>query len=198
VKINIWKRLLLTAALLALPAMTLDAQTIKVATVDMNRLFEEYHKTPVKRAELEGTKNTFQKDLDGMVRDMQARQDELAKLRDELDRPEFSAEVREQKRKELQEKLGEFKKRDNDLQDYRRSHARILENKTLDMRKELVKEIVVVITATANEAGYTLVFDKSGNSMNMIPTVVFAQDALDITEAILKKLNANKPSSPAK
>lgn len=197
-KINIWKRLLLTAALLALPAMTLDAQTIKVATVDMNRLFEEYHKTPVKRAELEGTKNTFQKDLDGMVRDMQARQDELAKLRDELDRPEFSAEVREQKRKELQEKLGEFKKRDNDLQDYRRSHARILENKTLDMRKELVKEIVVVITATANEAGYTLVFDKSGNSMNMIPTVVFAQDALDITEAILKKLNANKPSSPAK
>jgi outer membrane protein len=193
-----WKQLLLTTALLALPVMSINAQSIKVATVDMNRLFEEYHKTPVKRAELEGTKDAFQKELDGMVRDMQTRQDELAKLRDELDRPEFSAEVRDQKRKELQDKLAEFKKRDNDLQDYRRSHSRILETKTLDMRKELIKEITVVITATAAEAGYTLVFDKSGNSMNMIPTVVFAQDALDVTETILKKLNANKPADPAK
>jgi outer membrane protein len=193
-----WKQLLLTTALLALPVMSINAQSIKVATVDMNRLFEEYHKTPVKRAELEGTKDAFQKELDGMVRDMQTRQDELAKLRDELDRPEFSAEVRDQKRKELQDKLAEFKKRDNDLQDYRRSHSRILETKTLDMRKELIKEITVVITSTAAEAGYTLVFDKSGNSMNMIPTVVFAQDALDVTETILKKLNANKPADPAK
>lgn len=174
------------------------AQSLKFGLVDLNRVFEEYYKTPIKRAELETTKNSYQKEMDTMVADLQKRQEELAKLRDDMDRPEYSAEVRDQKRKELQEQLATFKKRDNDLQDYRRTHLRILETRTQDMRMELLKEITEVIKKIAAEGEYTFVLDKSGNSMNLVPVILYARDGFDITEQIITLLNKDKPGKDNK
>jgi outer membrane protein len=121
--------------------------------------------------------------------------DELNKLRDEQDKPEYTTEVREQKRKAVADKLAETQKAQRDIDDYRASHRKILEEQTQRMRQTILKEINDIITKEARDAGYQLVLDKSGNTLNGVPPIVFSQDSLDITDDITKILNKNQPKT---
>jgi outer membrane protein len=168
------------------------AETIRIATVDLNRIFEEYHKTPVARQKLDETKDSYQKELRDMDTELRRLQEELNQLRDDQDRPEYSDEVREQKRRALQEKLAEFQKQARHFQEHSRTYEKMLADRTQTMRTSLLREITETINAQARERGYSLVLDTSGNTFNAVPAVIYAQDHLDITEEILKILNRNK------
>ncbi len=61
-----------------------------------------------------------------------------------------------------------------------------LENK---QREEIIKEITQEVKRRAALDGYTLVLDRSGRTTNNISAVVFYQNTLDITEAVLRELN---------
>jgi Skp family chaperone for outer membrane proteins len=63
------------------------------------------------------------------------------------------------------------------------------------MRQTILKEIEDVIDKEARDAGYQLVLDKSGTTMNGVPSVVFSQDSLEITDDIVKILNKNQPKT---
>jgi Skp family chaperone for outer membrane proteins len=39
------------------------------------------------------------------------------------------------------------------------------------------------------------VFDKSGKTLNEVPSVVFSQDTMDVTDDVLKVLNKNAPKT---
>ena len=65
------------------------------------------------------------------------------------------------------------------------------------MRQSILKEINDVIAKEAKDAGYTLVLDKSGNTDKGVPTIIFSQESLDITEEIIKVLNKNAPKAEA-
>ena len=54
-----------------------------------------------------------------------------------------------------------------------------------------------VISARAKAAGYTLVIDISGETLNNTPLILYANGENDITEAILTQINATAPP-PAK
>ena len=62
------------------------------------------------------------------------------------------------------------------------------------MRQGILKEVTDVVQKEAKDAGYLLVLDKSGNTLNGLPSLVFAQDNLDITADIIKILNKNAPT----
>jgi outer membrane protein len=121
--------------------------------------------------------------------------DELSKLREEQDKPEYTAEVREQKRKAVNDKLAETQKLQRDIEEFRRSHQKILEDATQRMRQGILKEINDVVSKESRDAGYQLVLDKSGNTLNGVPTVVYSQDTLEITDDIVKILNKNAPKT---
>ena len=175
-------------------SLTLSAQAQvggRIVTVDMQKIFDAYHKTPVARGKLEETRDQFTKELQAKQEELKAQVDELNKLREEQDRPEYTAEVREQKRKALNDKLAEMQKFQRDVEEYRRSHQKILEEQSLRMRQGILKEITDVVQQEAKDAGYQLVLDKSGNTLNGMPALVFAQDSIDITADIIKILNKN-------
>ena len=46
---------------------------------------------------------------------------------------------------------------------------------------------------TPKPAGYTLVLDISGESANMAPVVLFSSGANDLTDNLIKELNAGAP-----
>ena len=104
---------------------------------------------------------------------------------------------REQKRKAVNEKLAELNELQREAREYQQTHQRILQEQMLRMRQNILKEITDVVTREAKDAGYMLVLDSSGNTLNGLPGVVFAQDTLDITERISKILNRDAPVAPA-
>ncbi len=191
------------AVIVAISGMTLTAaapaQTPvgRIAVVDLNRVFDEYYKTPIARAKLKDTADTFNKEQEDLLTNYRKQIDELNKLREEQDKPEYTPEVREQKRKAVAEKLADTQKSQRDIEDYRRSHAKIMEEKTQRMREDILKEITDVLEGESRTAGYVFVLDKSGRTLNGVPVLVYSQASLDITDDIIKHLNKNQPAPAA-
>jgi outer membrane protein len=165
----------------------------RIVTIDLNKAFNDYYKTPIASAKLKETADSFNKEHDEMMANYKKEIDELNKLRDDQDKPEYSAEVREQKRKAVADKLTETQKMQRDIDEYRTSHRRILEEQTQRMRQTILKEIQDVVDKEAREKGYQLVLDKSGNTLNGVPDLIYSQDSMDISSDILKILNKNQP-----
>ena len=158
-------------------------------------MFNDYYKTPIATAKLKDTVDSYKKEHDDMVANYKKQIDELNKLREEQDKSEYTAEVREQKRKAVAEKLAETQKLQRDIEEYDTSHQKILKEQTQRMRQTIVKEISDVVAKEAQDQGYQLVLDKSGNTLNGVPPIVFSQDNLDITGDIVKILNKNQPKT---
>jgi outer membrane protein len=171
-----------------------QVQAGRSVTVDLNKIFNEYYKTPIASAKLKDTAEQYNKEHDEMLAQYRKQVDELNKLRDEQDKTEYTPEVREQKKKAFQEKIAETQKSQRDIEEYRTSHRQILDQQTQRMRQGILKEINDIIVKEARDAGYAFVFDKSGNTLNGVPTIIYSQDAADITEDIVKILNKNKPA----
>ena len=167
----------------------------RIVTVDLNKVFNDYYKTPMAQAKLKETVDSFTKEQDEMMANYKKGIDELNKLREEQEKSEYTAEVREQKRKAVSEKLAETQKLQRDIEDYRTSHQKILQEQTQRMRQTILKEINDVVSKEARDQGYQLVLDKSGNTLNGVPIVVYSQDSLEITDDIIKILNKGQPKS---
>ncbi|MGA2221619.1 MAG: OmpH family outer membrane protein [Verrucomicrobiia bacterium] len=167
----------------------------RIVLVDLNRVFIEYYKTPIASAKLKETIESYNKEQEELRTQLRKGIDELTKLREEQEKTEYTPEVREQKKKAVQEKLSETQKAQRDLEEYQHSHQQILDQQRDRMRQTILGEIKDVVSKEAKDAGYTLVFDKSGNTLNGIPTVVYSQDSMDITDDIIKKLNKNQPKT---
>src|SRR5579862_2225090 len=176
-------------------AFTASAQTPsgRIVTVDLNKIFNDYYKTPIASAKLKETADSFNKELDDTLTNYKKGIDELNKLREDQDKPEYTAEVREQKRKAVADKLAETQKMQRDIDDYRTTHRKILDEQVQRMRQTILKEINDIVSKEARDAGYQIVLDKSGNTLNGIPSVVYSQDSLEINEDIIKILNKNQP-----
>jgi Skp family chaperone for outer membrane proteins len=169
----------------------------RIVIVDLNQVFNEYYKTPIASAKLKDTVDSYNKEQEDMITAYKKQIDELNKLREDQEKPEYTQEVREQKKKAVQEKLAETQKTQRDIDEYKRSHQQILEQQTQRMRQTILTEIKDVINKEARDAGYLMVLDKSGNTLNGVPPVVYSQDALDITDDIVKILNKNAPAKSA-
>ena len=188
--------IVIAAATLGLTlAATAQVPAGRIVTVDLNKVFTDYYKTPIASGKLKETADSFNKEHEEMLANYKKQIDELNKLRDEQDKPEYTPEVREQKRKAVADKLADTQKTQRDIDDYRASHRKILEEQTQRMRQTILKEINDVVTKEARDAGYQLVLDRSGNTLNGVPTIVFSQDSLDITDDITKILNKNQPKT---
>src|SRR5205814_1470276 len=96
----------LTAAIIGLAGLlgagSVSAQTgLRIVTVDLQQIFDKYYKTPIARGKLEETRESFNKEHQAKLDEYKKQVEELNKLREELDRPEYTAEVREQKKKAM-------------------------------------------------------------------------------------------------
>ena len=60
----------------------------------------------------------------------------------------------------------------------------------------LVEEINKVISDKVKAAGYDVVLDKSGQSLNAVGVVVFSRDSFDFTNDVVTELNKSKPAAP--
>ena len=89
--------------------------TGRIVTVDLNRIFNEYYKTPIASSKLKETADSFNKEHEEMLANYKKEIDDVNKLREEQDKPEYSADVRQQKKKALEDKLVETNKIQHDI-----------------------------------------------------------------------------------
>jgi len=183
-----------TGALLT--AAAVQAQTVKFGAVDVRKIYDEYFKTKVAQRSFDESVAAYRKDQQQRVADYNKLNEEFQKLREEAQNPALTAEKREQKTKASQDKLAELRRSVEALKEFEQNGQQFLNDQRRRQNEAILKDILEVIRKKSQEGAYTLVFDKSGfgNVINM-PATLYADEKLDLTDIVLKDLNANAPAN---
>jgi outer membrane protein len=184
------KLLSLTLAFLLLLPVAARAQgTLKIGTVDMNRAFKEYNKTKDAEAKINEAKNQAKKEYDDRADAYKKALDEINNLNKQLDSPALSAEKKAQTAKDRDEKIANIKNMEREINEFRQTRERQLQEQAMRMREGIVKEITDVVNEKVKTNGLDLVFDRSGMSLNGVPLLMYSKDNVDFTTDVVAVLN---------
>jgi outer membrane protein len=180
---------LTVASLLVVPIAAQAQGTLKIGTIDMNRAFREYSKTKDAEAKINDAKNQAKKEYDDRADAYKKALDDINNLNKQLDAPALSADAKTQKAKERDDKISNIKNMEREINEFRQTRERQLQEQALRMREGIVKEITDVVMEKVKANSLDVVFDKSGNSLNGVPVLMYSRDNVDFTNDVIAVLN---------
>ncbi|MDB6147420.1 MAG: hypothetical protein JWO45_1084, partial [Spartobacteria bacterium] len=161
----------------------------KIGTVDMNRAFKEYNKTKDAEVKINDAKNAAKKEYDERADAYKKALDEINNLNKQLDSSALSADAKTKLAKDRDDKIANIKNMEREINEFRQTRERQLQEQALRMREGIVKEITDVVLEKVKANSLDFVFDKSGMSLNGVPLVMFARENVDFTSDIITVLN---------
>jgi Skp family chaperone for outer membrane proteins len=78
---------------------------------------------------------------------------------------------------------------EREINEFRQTRERQLQEQALRMREGIVKEITDVVMEKVKANNIDFVFDKSGMSLNGVPLLMYAKENVDFTSDIITVLN---------
>ena len=141
------------------------AGDLKIAYVDLGKVFDGYQKTKEFDAVLQKEGEAFQKERDAMVQKIQDAQSKLALMKDSQ-KAAMQADIEKQKKEVL---------------DFDKEKRTELTKKRDDKVREILTEIQNVAGDLAKKAGYTYVLNDR--------VMIYAEPQFNITDEVLKALN---------
>jgi len=193
-----WLMLFLSSVIglgFVIPLAAADEVPLKIAVIDMNRVFQEYNKTRVNEAKLKKQAEVFREYSEQLAQSLVKLRQEFIKLRDDSQNMVYTAAERENRRMNAQDKYRQVAAKEQEIREYNREKQMQLRDEYEKLRSSILADISAVVSAKCLAEGYGLVLDKSGRTLNNIPQVVYSSKMLDITDAVIKTLNLgqNKP-----
>ncbi|HZF01164.1 MAG TPA: OmpH family outer membrane protein [Methylomirabilota bacterium] len=191
---NILKFIFPAILLIALGGSAL-AQTPKIATVDLGKVFTNYYKTKLAQVNLDDQKKQIIKDETALLDDLKKGDAEYKQLLDQANDQALSTDERDKNKKAADAKLKQMQESKAALDEYDRSAKTRLSDQFQRMRDKIIAEIRSAVTAKAKAAGYTLVLDSASETVNTTPVIVYNNGQADLTDEIVKQLNIAAPIS---
>lgn len=186
--------LLLATLLVSMTAPTrLAAQELRVATVNLRTLFEGYYKTKAADANIKERAAEFGKEKEALVNQFKALGESYKQARDDANNQAISAAEREKRKKAAEAKLVEVREMEQTITQFDRQAMATLDEQERRMRSKILEEIQAVIDTQGKGGNYNFVIDTAAESLNRTPVILFSNGVTDLTEDILKTLNANAP-----
>jgi len=146
------------------------ADVAKIGVVDLKRVFDNSSAGKTAQAELTKQGKKMQGELE-------KRKAEIEKIQKNIERQVavMSKEAREQKNRDLQIKIYDFK----NLEKKYRSELRKNERKKLI---KIQKEVLLIAREIGKKEGYLIIFDKSA--------AIYVPKTLDLTDKVIQEYNA--------
>ncbi len=186
----------------------------KIATVDIERVFTNYYVTKQASAAISDRAAELDKELKGFLDDLDKANDEYKKLLDAANDQAVSSEERDKRKQAAEAKLKDIKDLNDTVVQFRRVQQTKLDEQRRRRRDQIHTAIQKALEAKAKAAGYVLVLDTSAKGANNVlelvsmalnrvdpsdeqartpPVVLYASSDNDITDALIKQLNAAAP-----
>ncbi len=147
---------------------------VKIGVVDLQRCIQESEEGKRLVKDLESKKAELQRKID-------KKQDELLKLKEELEKKGMmlSLDAQEDKQKELERKRREFQFLYEDLtEEMRKAEA--------EARKKILTDLEKVVQDLAKKEGFSIIFERRTSG------IMFITDAVDITDKTIKLYNESR------
>ena len=188
----------LTLALSGLLAIsTFAAAELKIGTVDLSKAFTDYYKTKEAEETLNERRGTFQKERQDMMTDYQKMVDDTQKLKLAAEDKTLSEAARTEKMKAFETKVQDVRNQENKIRGFEQQRGKQLDDQFMRMRKGIVDEINKAVQDFSAKEKFNLVIDKSAAGVSQTPVVLYSQDLKDITDEVVKMINASKPAGSA-
>ncbi|MBN9694001.1 MAG: OmpH family outer membrane protein [Verrucomicrobia bacterium] len=192
------KRILSTVLLLACVAIAQPAQAqTKIAVVDLKKVFDGYWRTKQADAQLKERAADFEKARNGLIEDYKKSNDEFRKANESINDPAVSQEERDRRKKDVEKRLQDVREQENSIRTFDQNTRQALGEQQARMRESVLKDIRGVLDEKSKAAGYNLVFDLAATTINQTTVIMYnnlAGTESDLTEVVLKQLNANAPA----
>lgn len=185
------------AATLCLNAASAQEAKLKIATVDMQELFKQYHRTNEAQKQINIEQARIQKDRNersAKIRELEASTSALHK---QLEDASLSESRKQSLFKEWQMQREEGIHLERDLRETMERRSRALQENMVQRMRGILEEIRKLVEEQAKVEDYDYVFDKSGLSTSQVPFLIYTKDATDITASLLKDLNKDAPAEAA-
>ncbi len=188
--------------LFALTEGVANAQ-IKIATVDLSRVFTNYWKTKQADAALQDMKSEMAKSDKELIDNRLKAVDEYQKLLADANNQVLAAEERDKRKKSAEDKLKEIKDLEQNIVQFEQQAKTRLGEQSMRMRDNILVEIRAAVNSKGKAGSYTFIVDSAAQSADRTPVFLYSSGD-DITDSILAQLNAGAPidleekKSPAK
>lgn len=186
-------RFILSMLALALASTAFGAE-IKLATVNMVRLYENYHVTQERNEKLQSAADKVQEQRDSIAQEGQVLVTEFQELAQQMDNPALSDDGRADIEAQARQKQAEIQAKQRELEQWTREQMSALQERERQTREEIIEEIKKVVMLHAGRNGATLVLDTSDVVGQGAPPILYADKSFDMTDAVLKDLNADAPA----
>jgi outer membrane protein len=143
------------------------AKDFKIATVDVSKIVKQYPGYISAQKQLSAVKDKKQSELIEEKKDLDDLGQEIKKSESVMSK------------KELNEKKYLYSKKQQDLMDHQSQAENDLAAQQTQMLTKIVDEVKAIVNKTAQEKGVDLVLDSQ--------SALYAKDAIDLTDDILKK-----------
>ena len=179
--------------LLAFTSVPALAQT-KIATVDLKKVFENYYKTKLATQAIQERADDLQKDYTSMAQDLKKQGDQYQSLLASANDQAVSEDERSKRKLAADDQLKQLQERKVAIDQFQNQAQVTISDQRQRMRDNILKEIKQAVSDKAKAAGDTLVFDIDAQTVNGTPALVYAGTDNDLTDVVLKQLNAGAPT----
>ncbi len=191
------KKLILILTLIVVAPIASTQAQINIAVINLEKVFNGYHKTEETQGLLNERLAQFQKEMQEMQTDFQKLVDETQKLRDQVTDQALSTTARAERQKAFEAKIKQVQDMERKIQEFRATRGKQFDEQSIRMRQGIVEEINKVVEKFGKDNKLNLILDISGKSMAATSVVLYSDGLRDITEDILKLMNNNRPAKPA-
>lgn len=175
---------------LALPAV---AGELKVATVNMTKLLNNYHKTKSAEKEDEVEKTDIKKDDGERLAAIQAMKEEMRTLFKEFNDPSLSSEKKKEISKTAADRKATLAALERERDEFLQRRGRALNQKMSGLMDQIRTDVLQAVNAYAATQNVDYVFDDSGLTTSQVPFLIYVRNKVDLTDAVLEQLNKDAP-----
>ncbi len=195
------KKLIQTfSALGAFGAASLIAQAQpapKVAVVDMTKVYASHYETVAFIAKLKADQVKAQAEIDQVRKEGQALVDQYKELDEQAKNPAASADAKAKAQAAAQKKYQEIQTKGDEINNLAKTAQQEFQARIQNFTTKMVEQISRIATEIAKRDGATLLIDKSPQSAQGLPALIYADPSYDITDAVTAEINKNRPAAAA-
>ena len=180
------------ALLLGIISSPLTQAQGKIATIDLQKVFDGYWKTKQISDNLQTQGKDYQLRREKLIQQYQAINEEYRKMRESADEGALSTAERQKRGKEADAKLVEVRGLEKDITDYDNTTRSQIAETQARMKKNIVRDIREKIAQIAKKDGLSMVIDTAAVANTETPIILYNDGSNDLTDKVLSLLNAKE------
>lgn len=179
----------LLAVFTAVPALAQN----KIATIDLKKVFDNYYKTKLATQAIQDRRDDLDKDYTSMAADFKKRSDQYQQLLSSANDQAVSQDERDKRRQSADDLFKQLQDSKAAIEQFERQAQVTISDQSQRMRENILTEIKKTVADKAKAAGDALVFDTAAQTINGTPSVIYSDGTNDLTDDVLKQMNASAP-----